>query len=120
MSANLSAILEGLIEAGVDFILVGGLAAVVQGAPVTTMDVDIVHDQSPENISRIPKTGGVCLSLKKHCDNWSRNTAAAIRTITRKKTRIDNSCASIFIFILHRSLHAATLTPLNWFGKPGV
>ena len=52
-SANLSAVLEGLIEAGVDFILVGGLAAVIQGAPVTTMDVDIVHNQSPENIAKL-------------------------------------------------------------------
>jgi len=52
-SVNLSAVLEGLIEAGVDFILVGGLAAVVQGAPVTTMDVDIVHNQSPENIAKL-------------------------------------------------------------------
>ena len=50
---NLGAILEGLVEAGVEFILVGGLAAVVQGAPVTTMDVDIVHDQSPENIAKL-------------------------------------------------------------------
>ena len=31
---DLSAILEGLLEAGIKFILVGGLAAVVQGAPV--------------------------------------------------------------------------------------
>ena len=52
-SANLSEILERLIVAGVDFILVGGLAAVVQGAPVTTMDVDIVHNQSPENITKL-------------------------------------------------------------------
>ena len=52
-SINLGAILEGLIEAGVDFILVGGLAAVVQGAPVTTMDVDIVHNQSSENIAKL-------------------------------------------------------------------
>jgi hypothetical protein len=52
-SVNLGAILEGLLEAGVDFILVGGLAAVVQGAPVTTMDVDIVHNQSPENIAKL-------------------------------------------------------------------
>jgi len=52
-SASLSNILEGLLEAGVDFILVGGLAAVIQGAPVTTMDVDIVHNQSPENIARL-------------------------------------------------------------------
>ena len=52
-SVDLGAILEGLSEAGVNFILVGGLAAVVQGAPVTTIDVDIVHDRSPENISRL-------------------------------------------------------------------
>lgn len=52
-SASLSEVLEGLLKTGVDFILVGGLAAVVQGAPVTTMDVDIVHSQSPENVARL-------------------------------------------------------------------
>ncbi len=52
-SVNIGAILEGLMKAGVEFILVGGLAAVVQGTPVTTMDVDIVHNQSPENIAKL-------------------------------------------------------------------
>jgi hypothetical protein len=51
--ADLSALLEGLLEAGVKFILVGGLAAVVQGAPITTMDVDIVPDRSSENITKL-------------------------------------------------------------------
>ena len=50
---DLSALLEGLIESDIKFILVGGLAAVVQGTPVTTMDVDIVHNQSFENISKL-------------------------------------------------------------------
>ena len=50
---DLSAILEGLLEADIKFILVGGLAAVVQGSPVTTMDVDIVHNRSSENISKL-------------------------------------------------------------------
>lgn len=50
---SLSEILEGLLKANIEFILVGGLAAVVQGAPVTTMDVDIVHDRSAENISKL-------------------------------------------------------------------
>jgi len=50
---DLSSILEGLIKADVKFILVGGLAAVVQGAPVTTMDVGIVHARSPENIVKL-------------------------------------------------------------------
>ena len=51
--ADLSAIIEGLIKADVKFILVGGLAAVIQGAPVTTMDVDIVHNRSSENIAKL-------------------------------------------------------------------
>ena len=52
-SVSLGDVLDGLLEAGVDFILVGGLAAVIQGAPVTTMDVDIVHSQAPQNIDRL-------------------------------------------------------------------
>lgn len=51
--ADLSSILEGLIKADVKFILVGGLAAVVQGAPVTTLDVDIVYKRSSENIAKL-------------------------------------------------------------------
>jgi hypothetical protein len=52
-SASLGEVLERLLEAGVDFILVGGLAAVIQGAPVTTMDVDVVHSRSPGNIAKL-------------------------------------------------------------------
>jgi len=52
-SASLGEVLEGLLEAGVEFILVGGLASVIQGAPITTMDVDIVHNQSAENIAKL-------------------------------------------------------------------
>lgn len=54
-NTGLSALLEGLINAGIEFILVGGLAAVVQGAPITTMDVDIVHRQTAENIDKLIK-----------------------------------------------------------------
>ncbi len=53
MHADLGAILENLAESGVVFILVGGLAAVVQGAPVTTFDVDIVYQKSPENEDKL-------------------------------------------------------------------
>lgn len=52
-SAGLSTLLEGLIDAGIEFVLVGGLAAVVQGAPITTMDVDIVHRQTTGNIAKL-------------------------------------------------------------------
>jgi len=42
-------ITEFLDISDVRFILVGGLAAVIQEAPVTTPDVDIVHNRSSEN-----------------------------------------------------------------------
>ena len=34
-------------------IIVGGMAAVLQGAPIHTVDVDVVHDRSPENLDRL-------------------------------------------------------------------
>jgi carbohydrate-binding DOMON domain-containing protein len=37
----------------VDCIIVGGAAAVLAGAPVVTRDLDIVHQQTPENIERL-------------------------------------------------------------------
>ncbi len=52
---DLSALLKGLNEAGVEFVLVGGVAAVAQGAPVTTFDLDIVHHQTDENIEKLMK-----------------------------------------------------------------
>jgi hypothetical protein len=32
---------------------VGGLAAVAQGAPITTHDVDVVHARTPANVDRL-------------------------------------------------------------------
>ena len=48
-----SEILRGLVAAGVDFIIVGGTAAVMLGAPVVTEDIDIVHQRTPENVDRL-------------------------------------------------------------------
>ena len=42
-----------LSKAGVEFIVVGGAAAVLHGAPITTEDLDIVHRRSPENVARL-------------------------------------------------------------------
>lgn len=51
--ANIGRLLEELSEENIEFILVGGLAAVIQGAPVTTFDVDIVHHQTEANIKKL-------------------------------------------------------------------
>lgn len=52
-SHRLGRLLEELAAANVDFILVGGLAAVSQGAPLATFDVDIVHRRSDDNVDRL-------------------------------------------------------------------
>ena len=51
--ADLTTLLERLLAADIEFVLVGGLAAVVQGAPVTTFDIDIVHRRTTENVDRL-------------------------------------------------------------------
>lgn len=42
-----------LVRHKVDFIVVGGIAGVVQGAPVNTFDLDVVHSRTPDNIERL-------------------------------------------------------------------
>ena len=50
---DLTELLIVLADSCVDFILVGGLAAVAQGVPISTFDVDIVHKRSDENVRKI-------------------------------------------------------------------
>jgi hypothetical protein len=51
--ADLESLLVALCGAEIEFIVVGGAAAVLQGAPITTQDLDIVHRKTPENIARL-------------------------------------------------------------------
>jgi predicted nucleotidyltransferase len=53
MSFDLEVILNTLGGRGVEFILVGGVAAAVQGAPIVTQDVDIVYRIESENLERL-------------------------------------------------------------------
>lgn len=52
-SPDFLGLLRALFDHGVDFILVGGVAAVLHGAPIGTFDLDVVHSRSPENIERL-------------------------------------------------------------------
>lgn len=36
-----------------DFIVVGMLAGNIQGVPLTTLDVDVVHRRTPDNVARL-------------------------------------------------------------------
>lgn len=50
---KLIATLRALHDSQIEFILVGGLAAVLNGAPIQTYDVDIVYSREPANIERL-------------------------------------------------------------------
>src|SRR4051794_21336333 len=45
--------LEVLCRHGVEIIVVGGVAAVLNGAPISTFDLDLVHARDPENLDRL-------------------------------------------------------------------
>jgi len=46
-------LLRTLAAHRVDFIIVGGVCAVLHGAPVTTFDLDLVHSRQPDNLKRL-------------------------------------------------------------------
>jgi hypothetical protein len=52
-SPSLETLLTTMASSDVEFIVVGLLAAVAQGAPVTTHDLDIVHRRTPDNVARL-------------------------------------------------------------------
>jgi len=47
------ALLRVLSRHEVDYIVIGGVSAVLQGAPVSTFDLEIVHSRSPKNVERL-------------------------------------------------------------------
>jgi hypothetical protein len=51
--SDFQAALHALRAGGVEFIVVGGLAAVLNGAPVNTFDLDIVHARNEDNIAKL-------------------------------------------------------------------
>lgn len=46
-------LLRVLSEHHVDFVVIGGFAAWMQGSPALTTDVDVVFGQAPENVERL-------------------------------------------------------------------
>ena len=57
-------LLTSLVEGNVAFIVVGGVAAVLDGAPVSTFDLDVVYSLDEANIDRL---AGVLEELSAVC-----------------------------------------------------
>lgn len=51
--ADQESLVDALLGGGVEFIVVGGIAAVLHGAPISTRDLDIVHARDPGNVERL-------------------------------------------------------------------
>lgn len=57
---RLRVLLERLTEGGVDFVVVGGVAVIMQASPRFTKDLDICYDLAQENLDRL---GSVLVEL---------------------------------------------------------
>jgi hypothetical protein len=53
MAVDLAQIIPPLVRAKVDFIPVGGMAAILHGSARVTFDVDLVYSRGDENIRRL-------------------------------------------------------------------
>jgi hypothetical protein len=53
MAVDLAQIIPPLVRAKVDFILIGGMAAILHGSARVTVDVDLLYSRTPENIERL-------------------------------------------------------------------
>jgi hypothetical protein len=52
-SVKFLGLLRVLLRHGVDFFVVGGVAAQLEGAPIVTFDLDVLFDKAPENLDRL-------------------------------------------------------------------
>ncbi len=55
---RITALLNALYDYQAEFIIVGGVCAVLHGAPVTTFDLDAVHSRTPANLARLVRLLG--------------------------------------------------------------
>ena len=51
--SDVQRILKKLVDHRVNFIVVGGVSAVLRGAPTSTFDLDVVHSRKAANVRRL-------------------------------------------------------------------
>jgi hypothetical protein len=64
--ARFGEILRLLAAGDVEFVVVGMTAGILHGAPVTTVDLDVVHRRSPENVARLLRVLGEVDAVYRH------------------------------------------------------
>lgn len=51
--ARFRTVLQTFADGGVEGVVIGGVAAGLLGAPVATLDLDVIHSRTPENLDRL-------------------------------------------------------------------
>lgn len=64
--ARVGELLGVLAAHEVEFVVVGMTAGVLQGAPVTTLDLDVLHRRSPANVDRLLRALGQLGATYRH------------------------------------------------------
>jgi hypothetical protein len=75
-TAKFAELLRALAAEEVEAIIVGMLSGVLQGAPLTTGDVDIVHRRTPENVERLLRVLARVNAIYRHDPRRLRPTAS--------------------------------------------
>jgi len=78
-SVDYLAILRTLRRHKVDFIIVGGVCAVLHGAPLATFDLDVVHSRELRNLARLRAALEPLQRLAVWVNVWRR----CLRTVSR-------------------------------------
>jgi hypothetical protein len=55
---DFAALLRALVEGGVEFVIIGGMAAAAHGSAHVTVDLDIVYARTDENIAKLAAAVG--------------------------------------------------------------
>jgi len=82
MEPSFGKLLVLLVDANVDFVLVGGLAVSLQGYVRFTEDVDLLVDASPENVTRLLNT------LETYGEGCSRELSSQDFTVEEGAVRV--------------------------------
>jgi len=78
-SPDFIALLKTMVEHKVDFIIAGGISAVPHGAPVTTLDLDLLHSRSPDNINRLLLALKEIEACYRRIRLWSQSSGAHLK-----------------------------------------
>lgn len=83
-------ILRVLKQQDVEFVVVGGIAAILHGAPLTTQDLDVVYSVSAENISRLDRA---LTELKAYyLDPAGRHIEPSVQRLASMKIHLLRTC----------------------------